>query len=121
MIDWNTTRDEENTITAIMNRAVKEGLIEKDEAANLRMDLAACHSMDIKLDFEKLLDFPRFDLAHDLGGIRRHIDRETGKLGGCFLPRCALLANVPDTVGNPIVAMNKFLDGLASHAANKAR
>lgn len=26
---------------------------------------------------------------HDIAGIMRHIDRNTGKLTRCFMPRCA--------------------------------
>lgn len=42
-----------------------------------------------RLDLERLAGFPDFDFAHDVYGIMRHMDRTTGKLGGCFLPRCA--------------------------------
>lgn len=28
------------------------------------------------------------DFGHDIFGIRRHIDRITGRLGGEFQPRC---------------------------------
>lgn len=55
----------------------------------LHMDLTAAHANDGPLDFAKLLDFPDFDFMHDIVGINRHIDRFTGKLGDCFVPRCA--------------------------------
>jgi hypothetical protein len=41
------------------------------------------------LDFEKLFGFPDFDFAHDIYGIMNRVDRTTGKLTDCFLPRCA--------------------------------
>ena len=53
------------------------------------MDVTACHANGTKLDLEKLLNFPDFDFLHDVAGIRNCIDRETGKLTKCFLPRCA--------------------------------
>lgn len=53
------------------------------------MDLEATHSNGRPLDFEKLLGFGLVSFSHDIGGIRRHIDRTTGELGGCFTPRCA--------------------------------
>lgn len=67
---------------------VKVGLPRPDRI-NLTMDLTACHANGCPLDFRKLLDFDDFNFAHDVGGISRHIDRSTGALGGCFLPRSA--------------------------------
>jgi hypothetical protein len=55
---------------------------------SLSMDLDACHSNGCSLDLIALLfSASDFDLVHDVCGIQRHIDRETGKLGDCFLPR----------------------------------
>lgn len=51
------------------------------------MDLSATISQGCPLRLQELLDADPFNFAHDVGGIRRHIDRTTGKLGGCFLPR----------------------------------
>ena len=44
---------------------------------------------DSELDLQKLLDAPDGDFGHDVFGIRRHINRQTGELENCFLPRCA--------------------------------
>ena len=55
---------------------------------SLRMDLAACHANGCRLDFTRLLAADEFTLAHDVFGIRRHIDRETGKLTKHFAPKC---------------------------------
>lgn len=41
------------------------------------------------LKLEALAKADEANFAHDVFGIRRHIDRETGKLGDCFLPRFA--------------------------------
>ena len=54
------------------------------------MDIEACHSNGRPLDLQKLLAADDGTFGHDVFGIRRHLDRETGKLGGCFLPRCAM-------------------------------
>lgn len=63
----------------------------------IAMDLAAVNANGCPLDFQKLLDFPDFDFAHDLYGIRKHLDRVTGGLVGCFVPRCARLqAQTPE-------------------------
>ena len=53
------------------------------------MDITACHVNGCPLKLQELLGAPDFDFAHDAFGIYRHIDRETGKLGDCFLPRYA--------------------------------
>ncbi len=44
-----------------------------------------------ELDLDKLLYAPKFDFAHDICGIIRHMDRSSypGKLMNCFWPRCA--------------------------------
>ena len=57
---------------------------------DLTMDLSAAHSNGCKIDFHKLLDADIGTLGHDILGIRRYIDRKTGKLTQCFVPRCAL-------------------------------
>lgn len=54
------------------------------------MDVTACHANGCELDLNKLLEAPAPDFAHDVFGIRRHLDRRTGKLGDHFLPRCAI-------------------------------
>jgi hypothetical protein len=54
------------------------------------MDLTACHANGCPLKLEKMLSWERdFDLAHDVWGINRHIDRKTGEMPDCFLPRFA--------------------------------
>ncbi len=57
---------------------------------SLCMDIEACHCNGCELDLQKLLDAPDSDFGHDVFGIRRHINRRTGQLEDCFLPRCAM-------------------------------
>lgn len=56
---------------------------------NLVMDLTAAdgENGNLPLDWERLLAADDFNFLHDIGGISRHIDRETGELGGYFVPR----------------------------------
>lgn len=54
------------------------------------MDIEATHCSGNPLDLDKLLHADEFNFAHDVFGIRRHIDRRTGKLMNCFSPRCSL-------------------------------
>lgn len=53
------------------------------------MDLSACHAQGCELDFERLLAAPAEDFEHDILGIRRHLNRETGYLEDFFVPRYA--------------------------------
>jgi hypothetical protein len=55
----------------------------------LAMDLTACHANGCPLDLGALLQAPDADFAHDVWGIRRHLDRDTGQLGDGFYPRYA--------------------------------
>lgn len=87
------TRKEDLTdkIHQCANRAVtlyaKYG--RKIDKLDTQMNLSATNANGCKLDFDKLLAADDFNFMHDITGINRHLDRETGKLGGCFLPRCA--------------------------------
>lgn len=55
----------------------------------LTMDLTAAHANGCPMDFEALYYADDFNLLHDVGGIRRHIDRSSGELKDCFRPRFA--------------------------------
>jgi hypothetical protein len=52
------------------------------------MDLSAAQN-SAPMRLQDLLHFADPDFAHDVWGIARHINRETGQLEDCFLPRCA--------------------------------
>lgn len=57
---------------------------------SMEMDLVATHANGCPMDFAKLEAADDFNLLHDVIGIERHLDRETGQLGDFFRPRCAL-------------------------------
>lgn len=52
------------------------------------MDISLCDKA-CPLDGNKLLEFDDANFAHDIGGIARHLNHDTGELEDCFLPRCA--------------------------------
>lgn len=54
------------------------------------MDIEACHSNGCPLKLGELLAADDGNFGHDVFGIRRFIDRQTGQLGGAFLPRFAM-------------------------------
>lgn len=51
------------------------------------MDIRACHANGTPLRLEELLRADDGNFGHDVFGIRRYIDRTTGQLTDCFLPR----------------------------------
>lgn len=86
---FNATKRDHNLIFKIVLRAqhaAVEAGVHIDRMTML-MDLEACHCNGNPLDLKKLLGFDDFNFAHDVFGIRRYMDRNTGKLTKCFLPR----------------------------------
>lgn len=85
------SKKDQQKITSIAKRAVslaasngiEYGLMTAD------MDITACHCNGMELDLDKLAAADDSNFAHDVFGIRRHIDRETGQLKDCFVPRYA--------------------------------
>lgn len=61
----------------------------------IQMDLIATHANGCPMNFHRLWQADDFNLIHDVGGIERHLDRDTGKLLNCFLPRCHAKDQVP--------------------------
>lgn len=90
MLIWNATRAEHELFKQIAERAVTlPGLAGRYPIQDAIMDINAVHANGCPLKLAELLAAPDFEFAHDICGIRRHLDRTTGKLGGCFLPRYA--------------------------------
>ncbi len=58
------------------------------------MNLTACHTSGNPLDFERLLTFDDYSFMHDITGIDYSINRDTGKLGHLFSPRCTKFEGV---------------------------
>lgn len=91
-VSFDVTRAEAAIIGRIADRAVK--LADKLGAIYARMDavmdVTAAHANGCPLDLDRLLHADDFNFGHDVFGIRRHIDRQTGEVGGFFLPRFAL-------------------------------
>ena len=51
------------------------------------MDIDSVHLNGNPLDLERLLNADDFNFAHDVFGIRKNINRRTGKLENFFSPR----------------------------------
>jgi hypothetical protein len=90
-INWNCTREESLVIDEIIRRF--QNLAPNSPAASdkagLMMDIEACHCNGCPLRLDELLQSNNFDFLHDVAGIYRNLDRLTGKLQDCFLPRFA--------------------------------
>lgn len=89
---FTTTRSEDALIAKIAARARAMAIganAAKSSQLDWLMDITACHSNGCPLRLADLLDADDANFGHDVFGIRRFIDRNTGKLGGFFLPRFA--------------------------------
>lgn len=89
MINFNTTTHERRAIRHIARRALKVIRVEDLDRETIEMDLTACHLNGNPLNLDKLLVCDDFTLKHDVLGINRHLDRQTGKLQNLFSPRCS--------------------------------
>jgi hypothetical protein len=87
MIKWNATMEEMELISKIRDRARTDGF--DGDGMQFAMDLEACHSNGCPLDFKGILEADSFNFWHDIGGIMANIDRTTGELTNCFIPRFA--------------------------------
>lgn len=91
-INFEATQEEHALARKIARRA-RDILLDNGidrGASDISMDLIATHANGCPLDFERLSSADDFNLMHDVGGIARHLDRNTGHLGGCFMPRFAM-------------------------------
>ena len=87
MINFDVTNEDHKLIGAITNRAM--GLTTTLDRINVAMDLTAVHANGCQLNLSGLLNAPDGHFLHDIYGINRHLDRSTGQLTECFLPRYA--------------------------------
>lgn len=81
--------EDQRLLVDIAHRAVRFAA-KQDQKVNfidLMMDLTACHTNGNPLRLKELAAANDFNFVHDVFGIRRHLDRETGQLDGRFSPR----------------------------------
>lgn len=91
-INWDITDDDMELIDQILNRAERMGHLKKPNRINSEMDIAACHLNGTPLRLADWLAADDFNFVHDLYGIDFHMDRSTGRLTGCFVPRFGRVA-----------------------------
>lgn len=92
MLKWTGAREEMKLESEIADRAVMmaQTLNISYDKMDAVMDIDACHNNGCKLKLAELLAADDTNFAHDVFGIRRNIDRKTGTLDNCFLPRYAI-------------------------------
>lgn len=87
MIEWEKiNRDDCKLVHDIALRYINQ--VPHDSLLAVTMDLEACH-IYCPLILPELLSAKDSDFFHDVCGIIRHLDRETGNLKNNFLPRYA--------------------------------
>ena len=77
-------------IQKIADRAVK--LNPELDHTEVMMDITATHCKGCALQLQSMADpkvMDDFNFLHDIYGIAAHLNRETGQLERCFLPRAA--------------------------------
>lgn len=85
LIDWSQVSASDHAlILQIARRARRNGAT--TEQLSIVMDLSCVHIAS-PLRLQELLDADDFNFNHDVFGICRHLNRETGELEDCFLPR----------------------------------
>lgn len=102
-IEWKDLQQDDVTLIASIAALAIEASERLDSSDKLTiiMDLTACHLGGCRLKLREMAAASperAFDLLHDVYGINRHIDRETGELRDCFLPRFADLEPTIDMV-----------------------
>ena len=85
MVKFNTTKEEAALITKIVERAKKNDV--SINKLNSILDITATHCNGNPLRLATFLHADNFNFNHDFYGIRENLDRNSGKLLNCFLPR----------------------------------
>lgn len=86
-LDWSSTSDEDFALCLRIAGRAEPGLEEmQTDKQSIMMDIQAAH-MTCPLRLHSLLEADEFNFWHDVAGIHRHLNRKTGELEDCFLPR----------------------------------
>lgn len=91
IVNFKASREEARIIEAIARRTVlaaHRARLDYDFMTAV-MDITAVHSNGCSLRLAELLAADDFNFNHDVFGICRYIDRETGELTDFFVPRFA--------------------------------
>jgi predicted transcriptional regulator len=110
-MNWNASPAEYDLAAAIAHRARSLLIDSNAELSQFEateyflstlMDVIEVHLNSCPLQLAALLQAPNFDFVHDVTGIRRHLNRQTGELQDCFLPRYAQHSPTPSAGGSRV-------------------
>lgn len=96
-MNFQTTKAEMDTIMQIADRAigVAHGQGIRLNKMDMVMDLSAVHANAYRLRLDELLAADPLNFTHDVFGIVRHLNRDTGLLENFFVPRFTAKAAKP--------------------------
>lgn len=80
------TKEFYEKIKKVVDRYATLVYIESGGRITLNMDI---ENTLTEKEIDRLLNFDNENFKHDVFGIIYYIDRDTGKLKNCFVPRCA--------------------------------
>lgn len=86
-ISFTVSKEDDQVIIDIVTRAVTLPL--RYSFMDCVMDITATHANGTPLKLGELLAASEQDFIHDVIGIRNNLNRESGELENCFLPRFA--------------------------------
>lgn len=103
-INFNANEKDRELANRIAGRATAmligaPGRSKMEKMVHHRMNIIACHLNGCPIDLQRLLDADDFNFQHDIIGIDRHIDRDTGRLLHHFRPRFAARETMPGDDG----------------------
>lgn len=88
-VSFKVSKEDQKIISQIVQRTLEMAAkynIDYDRIT-AEMDITACHASGCPLDLAALLKADDYNFAHDVFGIRKDLNRDTGELINCFLPR----------------------------------
>ena len=88
-VNFDISADDDVQVQAIVTRALALMVGLGFDPLQATTDITAAHLNGCPLDLDRMLAGEPADLMHDVQGIRRHLDRETGRLQHHFWPRFA--------------------------------
>lgn len=95
-------KEEGDLVAAIAERAIQ---CSGGNKVSVLMDLIVCHNQ-CPLRLKDLLCADDLNFLHDISGINRHLNHETGELMNCFQPRFA--APLPKHHKKLITLINRY-------------
>lgn len=89
MLSFRISRGDARSLEDIADRALSLARRAKIDIRKIDivMDLTATHANGCRMNFAELAAADQFNLSHDVFGIMRHLNRETGQLEDFFVPR----------------------------------